>query len=53
MVFIVVKLMNTLKAKSEDEKNPEVETPKDIQLMVRMNELLEEQNQLLRKKEQN
>ena len=53
VVFIVVKLMNTLKAKSEDEKNPEVETPKDIQLMVRMNELLEEQNRLLRKKEQN
>jgi len=53
VVFIVVKLMNTLKAKSEDEKNPEVETPKDIQLMVRMNELLEEQNQLLREKKQN
>lgn len=53
VVFIVVKLMNTLKDKSEDEKNPEVETPKDIQLMSRMNELLEEQNQLLREKRQN
>ncbi|PHR90604.1 MAG: large conductance mechanosensitive channel protein MscL [Leeuwenhoekiella sp.] len=53
VVFIVVKLMNSLKDKSEDEKNPEVETPKDIQLMARMNELLEEQNQLLREKRQN
>lgn len=53
VVFIVVKLMNSLKDKSEDEKNPEVETPKDIQLMARMNELLEEQNQLLREKKQN
>ena len=53
VVFIVVKLMNTLKDKSEDENNPEVETPKDIQLMSRMNELLEEQNQLLREKRQN
>ena len=50
VVFIVVKLMNTLKDKSEDEKNPEVETPKDIQLMARMNELLEEQNRILKGK---
>ena len=50
VVFTIVKLMNTLKAKSEDEKNITVETPKNIQLMARMNELLEEQNNLLRNK---
>lgn len=48
VVFIIVKLMNALKAKSEDENNPTVETPKDIQLMARMNELLEEQNRILK-----
>ena len=49
VVFIVVKLMNRLRAKSEDEKNPTVETPKNIQLLARMNELLEEQNNILMK----
>ena len=49
VVFIVVKLMNSLRAKSEDEKNPTVETPKNIQLLARMNELLEEQNKILMK----
>ncbi|MCC4212665.1 large conductance mechanosensitive channel protein MscL [Leeuwenhoekiella parthenopeia] len=50
VVFIVMKLMNALKAKSEDENNPTVETPKEIQLMARMNELLEEQNRMLKEK---
>tara|TARA_R110000751_G_scaffold67694_1_gene138054 strand:+ start:382 stop:834 length:453 start_codon:yes stop_codon:yes gene_type:complete len=49
VVFIVVKLMNSLRAKSEDEKNPTVETPKNIQLLARMSELLEEQNNILMK----
>ena len=49
VVFIVVKLMNSLRAKSEDEKNPTVETPKNIQLLARINELLEEQNKILMK----
>lgn len=47
VVFIIVKLMNSLRAKSEDEKNPTVETPKNIQLLAKMNELLEEQNKIL------
>ena len=41
--------MNSLCAKSEDEKNPTVETPKNIQLLAKMNELLEEQNKILTK----
>jgi len=48
VVFIVVKLMNSLKRQSEDDQNPAVETPKNIQLLSRMETLLEEQNQLLR-----
>lgn len=48
VVFIVVKLMNSLKKQSEDEKNPAVETPKNIALLAKMNELLEEQNNLLK-----
>ena len=47
VVFIIVKLTNSLRAKSEDEKNPTVETPKNIQLLAKMNELLEEQNKIL------
>lgn len=49
VVFIIVKLMNSLRAKSEDEKNPNVETPKNILLLAKMNELLEEQNKILKK----
>ncbi|MFD2828064.1 large conductance mechanosensitive channel protein MscL [Leeuwenhoekiella polynyae] len=49
VVFTIVKLMNSLRAKSEDEKNPAVETPKNIQLLAQMNELLEEQNRILTK----
>jgi len=48
VVFVVVKLMNSLKKQSEDEKNPAVETPKNIALLAKMNELLEEQNNLLK-----
>ena len=49
VVFSIVKLMNTLRAKSEDEKNPTVAMPKNIQLLAKMNELLEEQNKILTK----
>lgn len=47
VVFAVVKVMNTLKAKSEDEKNPTVETPKNIQLLAKLTDLVEEQNKIL------
>ena len=48
-VFIVVKLMNSLKKQSEDPKNKKVVTPKNIELMNKTNELLEKQNQYLAK----
>ena len=49
-VFIVVKFMNRFKKKAEDPKNKTVVTPKDIELLTRLNELMQEQNELLRKK---
>ena len=49
-VFIVVKLMNQLKKKAEDTDNMTVTTPKDIELLSRVTELLEEQNKLMANK---
>ena len=50
-VFLVVKFMNKLINKSVDTSDPTVKTPKDIELLDRMTELLEEQNKLLDKRE--
>ncbi|CDF79018.1 large-conductance mechanosensitive channel [Formosa agariphila KMM 3901] len=49
-VFIVVKFMNRLRNKSQDPKDKTVVTPKDIQLLSGITELLEEQNTLLKTK---
>ena len=47
-VFLVVKGMNKLRDKSHDAKDKTVKTPKDIQLLTDLNELMVEQNKLLR-----
>lgn len=47
-IFLVVRLMNRFRQKAEDPKNKTVETPKDIELLSSLNDLLEEQNQILR-----
>jgi large conductance mechanosensitive channel len=47
-VFLVVKAMNRLKDKSNDAKDPTVKTPKDIELLSNLNDLMEEQNALLK-----
>ncbi len=47
-VFIVVKAMNRLKDKSHDVKNKTVKTPKDIELLSKLSDLMEEQNALLK-----
>lgn len=39
-IYFVIQVMNTLKRKSEDPKNPEVPTPKDIQLLTEIRDLL-------------
>ena len=47
-IFIVVKFMNRLKRKSQDTKDKTVATPKDIELLSHLKELLEEQNKILK-----
>lgn len=42
-VFLVVKLMNRIRRKSDDPKDKTVSTPKDIELLNKMTELLEKQ----------
>lgn len=50
-IFVVLRFMNRFKKKAEDPKNKTVETPKNIQLLANIERLMEEQNNLLRKKE--
>lgn len=47
-VFIVVKFMNRLRNKAQDTKDNTVVTPKDIQLLSDLKDLMEEQNKLLK-----
>jgi large conductance mechanosensitive channel len=46
-VFLVVKLMNSLRKKADDPKDTTEVTPKDIELLDRMTELMEKQVMLL------
>ncbi len=48
-IFVVIKGMNRFKSKAEDPKNKEEETPKNIELLSNIEQLLEEQNSLLKK----
>ncbi|WP_104733982.1 large conductance mechanosensitive channel protein MscL [Hanstruepera ponticola] len=47
-VFVVVKFMNRLRKRAQDTKDHTVATPKDIELLSRLSELMEEQNRLLK-----
>ena len=47
-VFIVVKFMNKLRNKAQDTEDKTVVTPKEIQLLSDLKDLMEEQNQLLK-----
>lgn len=49
-IFVVVKFINRFKNKSEDPKDKTVETPKDILLLSNIEKLMEEQNELLKKR---
>lgn len=49
-VFIVVKAMNRLRNKAQDTTDETVTTPKDIELLSDLRNLMEEQNRLLRSK---
>jgi len=46
-IFIVVKFMNRLIKKAEDTKDATVVTPKNIELLTKLTDLMEEQNKLL------
>jgi len=47
-VFIVVKAMNKLRNRAQDTKDETVATPKDIELLSDLKNLMEEQNRLLK-----
>ena len=47
-IFVVIKFINRFKSKSEDPKNEEVATPKNIELLANLEKLMKEQNKLLR-----
>ena len=47
-VFIIVKFMNRLRTKSHDAKDKRIVTPKDIQLLSDLKELMIEQNRMLK-----
>lgn len=48
-IFIVIKGMNRFRNQAEDVTNEKVDTPKDIELLSKIEKLMEEQNTLLRK----
>lgn len=50
VVFMIVKFMNRLRTKSQDVKDTTVVTPKDIELLSDLKNLMEEQNALLKSK---
>lgn len=47
-IFLVVKFMNSFRRKAQDPKDKTVETPKEIQLLSDLTELMQEQNALLK-----
>lgn len=52
VVFFIVKLTNRLRNKAQDVKDKSVATPKDIELLSDLKQLMEEQNRLLKTKSQ-
>ena len=49
-IFLVIKFINKLNKKAENPNDQTVSTPKNIQLLLEMNELLREQNKILKEK---
>ena len=48
-IFMVIKFINRFKQKSDDPENKAVETPKNIELLSKIELLLKEQNELLKR----
>ncbi|NND80233.1 MAG: large-conductance mechanosensitive channel protein MscL [Maribacter sp.] len=49
-IFVVIKFMNRFRTKAEDPSNLEETTPKDIELLANLEQLMKEQNEILRDK---
>ena len=47
-IFVVIKFINRLRDKAEDPKNESEVTPKDIELLARLEELMEEKDRKTR-----
>ncbi len=47
-IFVVIKFMNRFRTKSEDPSNSEETTPKNIELLANLEQLMKEQNEILR-----
>lgn len=47
-IFLVIKFMNRFRQKAENPKDVREPTPKDIELLSQLKELMEEQNKLLK-----
>jgi len=47
-IFVVIKGINRFKDKAEDPKNKEEKTPKNIELLANIEQLMQEQNKLLK-----
>ena len=48
-IFLMVKFLNRIRDKSHDPKNKTVKTPKDIELLSQLTDLMKEQNELMKK----
>lgn len=48
-VFLVVRAMNRLKRRAQNTKDTTVETPKEIEILTKISDLIEEQNGFLKK----
>lgn len=48
-IFLMVKFLNRIRDKAHDPKNKTVKTPKDIELLSQLTDLMEEQNKILKK----
>jgi len=51
-IFIVIKGMNRFRIQAEDVTNEKVETPKNIELLSKIEKLMQEQNELLKKQKE-
>lgn len=51
-IFMMLKFINKFKEKSEDPANTEVATPKNIELLSKLESLMKEQNAILKNQQQ-